>query len=283
MIKKLLLALLCVALILLLILSLKKQDNMVDLIVFAGQSNMAGRGATSEQWPEGAPAVAYGTGWEFRAISDPTKLYPLAEPFGLNENNATGINDVRDERLLKTGSMVSAFVNAYYAECKVPVVAVSASKGGSGIAEWVSGSVYLNDLLARLDSAKRWLTAHGYGVRRTLCVWCQGETDGDNSTPPDEYTACFDSMLDAMTAAGVERLLMVRTGQCNAAGKEDLYQPIIELQTRIAAEDSRVSMVSELLAGMRERGLMKDSFHYYQQGYNEVGADAGKNAALLMK
>lgn len=54
----------------------------VDLIMFMGQSNMAGRGTAEE-----APLVPEGVAYEFRAISDPARLYPLAEPFGVRENN----------------------------------------------------------------------------------------------------------------------------------------------------------------------------------------------------
>ena len=50
-------------------------SKTVDLIIFMGQSNMAGRGVAAE-----APVVPEGHGYEFRAISDPTRLYPLAEP-----------------------------------------------------------------------------------------------------------------------------------------------------------------------------------------------------------
>ena len=38
-------------------------------------------------------------------------------------------------------------------------------------------------------------------------------------------------------------------------------------------------LVSDDFYGMRARGLMKDSFHYYQAGYNEVGIRAGAAAA----
>jgi len=66
---------------------------------------MAGRGVASQ-----APAVPESYGYEFRAMTDPTKLYPITEPFGKNENNpSSGVNES-----IKTGSMVSAFVNAYY-------------------------------------------------------------------------------------------------------------------------------------------------------------------------
>ena len=45
-----------------------------DLFLFAGQSNMAGRGITSERFPGKAPAVLKGAGVEFRAVSDPGRL-----------------------------------------------------------------------------------------------------------------------------------------------------------------------------------------------------------------
>ena len=36
-----------------------------------------------------------GHGYEFRAISDPAKLYDVREPFGVNENNAaSGVNEL---------------------------------------------------------------------------------------------------------------------------------------------------------------------------------------------
>ena len=41
-----------------------------DLFLFAGQSNMAGRGIACTQFPECAPDLIPGAGAEFRAISD---------------------------------------------------------------------------------------------------------------------------------------------------------------------------------------------------------------------
>ena len=57
-----------------------------DLIVFSGQSNMAGRGCVSEQWPQRAAIVTEGAGYEYRAISAPDILSEVIEPFGVNEN-----------------------------------------------------------------------------------------------------------------------------------------------------------------------------------------------------
>ncbi len=72
--------------------------------------NMAGRGIACTQFPEGATDLISGAGAEFRAISDPTRLYPIAEPFGALENNPTGIF----EPGMKTGSLVASFVNTYF-------------------------------------------------------------------------------------------------------------------------------------------------------------------------
>ena len=65
----------------------------VDVFLFAGQSNMAGRGIPCKRFPETAPAVLPGAGWEYRAVSAPGQLFPITEPFGIHENNPNGISD----------------------------------------------------------------------------------------------------------------------------------------------------------------------------------------------
>ena len=100
-----------------------------DLFLFIGQSNMAGRGVSSPRWPEGAPELTPGAGFEYRSVSAPEQLFPIQEPFGAAENDPNGIF----EPGMKTGSLVTAFVNAYYAQTHTPIIGVSASKGGSAI------------------------------------------------------------------------------------------------------------------------------------------------------
>ena len=108
----------------------------IDLVLFIGQSNMAGRGIVSTQWPQEAPKLIEGAAWEYRAITTPDRLMPLEEPFGVDENKADGINDVfADQKKAKTGSLVTAFCNAYYEETGRVIVGVSASKGGSTITD----------------------------------------------------------------------------------------------------------------------------------------------------
>ena len=247
----------------------------VDVFLFAGQSNMAGRGVSCERFPETAPAVLPGAGWEYRAVSAPGQLFPIAEPFGIHENNPDGIHEN-----LKTGSMVSAFVNAYSAKTLIPVVGVSASKGGSVMAEWQPDTPYLTDALNRLAATRNWLNHNKYRIRHTFVLWCQGESDGDAGTKKEAYLQGFDRMLGAMLLSGVERLFLVRIGHCNVEGSFFRYVPMMEWQEEIAQSNDRVTMVSRLFSTMRDRGLMKDAFHYYQAAYNEVGTEAGESAAV---
>lgn len=97
------------------------EDSAKDLILFAGQSNMAGRGNAGKEM-----SCEACMGQEFRAVSDPARLYPIEEPFGIRENTRDGMDDGRK----KTGSMVCAFVRKYYELTGHAVIAVSASKGG---------------------------------------------------------------------------------------------------------------------------------------------------------
>jgi hypothetical protein len=248
-----------------------ERGGVVDLIIFMGQSNMAGRGDASK-----APTVPDGWGYEFRAISAPDRLYPMAEPFGAEENIITGIN----EPGMKTGSMVSAFTVEYYKGVKVPVVGISASKGASSIDEWQPGGSYLDDSIKRFKSAEGFLMRSGIEIRNRFMVWCQGERDGGKGMPGSEYKEKFNSMLEEMQRAGIERCFLVQIGF--NSDFHDLYVEIMNAQIEICDEDSRVVLVSAKFKEMLALGLMKDEFHYFQEGYNIVGAQAGQNAALFV-
>ncbi|MFC0211896.1 sialate O-acetylesterase [Paenibacillus chartarius] len=241
----------------------------VDLIMFMGQSNMAGRGEASE-----APKVQTGKAFEFRAVSDPTTLYPLTEPFGVYENNeASGVCETT-----KTGSMVSAFAAEYTHITNRTIIGVSCSKGGTSINLWQPNGAFLNDAISRYHTAKAWLTENGYTIQNQFMVWCQGETDGDHGMPGGAYAAKLQLMIDAMVAAGLERCYIVRIG-CHR-DHPTLYDEIMQAQTELCKTYPNAVLVSTKFASMAAEGHMKDPFHYTQYGYNTVGADAGINTAF---
>lgn len=256
-------------------LSLFGNSKNVDLIMFMGQSNMAGRGITTLEFSQKAPEVIVGAGYEYRAITDPNNLHPIIEPFGVNENKSGGIN----EPGMKTGSMVSAFVNSYYETTRKKIIAVSASKGGTKISEWQPGGNLLTDAIQRLNDAKNYLNGQKYKVEKIYMAWCQGESNGDVNTNKENYKSLFKIMFSKMKENGVTACFLVRIGKYNGSGSVD-YTNIIEAQTELCKENADIIMASTALASFKEKGLMKDNVHYYQQGYNLVGTYAGRNSGL---
>ena len=235
-----------------------------NLFLFIGQSNMAGRGDYRK-----APKAISDNLYEFRAISDPTKLYPVAEPFGVNENLIGGI----DDGVKKSGSLVTSFMNKLYSLTKTPIVGVSASKGGSTISEWQidSNSGYLKDAINRLAKAKEFIKDD---LNHTYALFLQGESDGDKGTSKDEYIRLFNNMYSHLRGAGVEALFLIEIGRLNIKGQEKRYDEIRDAQRNLEG----ISIVSSLLINEP----MKDEFHFFQESYNKLGEDAAKNVAKLI-
>jgi hypothetical protein len=242
--------------------------KVVDLAIFMGQSNMAGRGVASQ-----APTVPEGHGYEFRAMTDPTRLYPVTEPFGRNENNpSSGVNES-----IKTGSMVSAFVNAYYAQAKVPLVCIACSQGNTSIDFWLPGTKPFADAMDRHARAKQWLTDNGYTVRHDFAVWCQGEADAGTY---QTYNTRMKQLIAGMKQNGIEKCFISRVGHVTTS---DNYRGIIDVQTELCKTYEDAVMVSCMAAGFKYNGMMKDVVHYTQPAYNLLGTECGRNTAIYLK
>ena len=252
--------------------------QQIDLILFMGQSNIAGRGKITLSHPEDAPVVTDGAGFEFRAITDTINLYRIDKKLGVNENLYTGINDGS----AKTGGCVPSFVNAYYKSTQIPVVVVSASEGGTNIGQWQPNTRRMKDAIERLERAKRFLNANNIKICHLFMVWCQGESDGDISRNAESYKKYFYIMFDNMKKNGVEKCFMIMIGEYNGNNsiKVNSYQTIQRAQEEINKENDDVIMVCSSLRTYKEYGMMRDEYHYYQDGYNRMGNEAGKQSAL---
>ena len=143
----------------------ENSKNDFDLFMFMGQSNMAGRGITNASHPEKAPTVLGYKGSEYRVISNPTVLNAIVEPFGKDENKTGGISESS-----KTGSMVSSFVNAYYNVTNTPIIAVSASQGGTKISQWQPDGILLTDAVQRLDDTIAFCNENDISIRHKYMV-----------------------------------------------------------------------------------------------------------------
>jgi hypothetical protein len=111
-------------------------------------------------------------------------------------------------------------------------------------------------------------------------MWCQGEND--SSTPSADYKASFSAMLGAMKTAGIEKCFLARIGEYNNGGST-AYSAMIQCQTEMGQEMADVIMCTTDLASFRDRGLMKDKYHFYQAAYNEMGRYSGANIGVYVK
>ena len=145
----------------------KNEDKDVDLIFFMGQSNMSGAGGDASL----APHVSEDAGMEFRAVSDPTRLYPITEPFGINENDPQGLHEYPGA---KKGSLVSSFVNRYHDLTGRKVIAVSISMGATDMNTWMSPGA-VADVQNRFDKSVSFLKDNGYNIGHLYAVCCEVE------------------------------------------------------------------------------------------------------------
>lgn len=249
----------------------------VDLAVFAGQSNMSGRGDASQ-----AVKCHENAGFEYKSVSKPGILAPVREPFGLGEDRPGLLDDVHGLKTsMRAGSMVSAVIDEYHKLTGRQIAAVSASKGGTSTVEWKS--IYISDALKRLDDTKKFLTDSGIGIERAFVVWCQGETDGDIKMTAEAYTKNTLELFDAFAAHGAEKFFVVQIGHYNYIQypKNGLdidahYKIIRDAQAELCAENDNC-----ILAGSFEGYItdMSDVFHYNQTAYNSVGKTVGNSIA----
>lgn len=240
----------------------------VDLIFFMGQSNMSGCGGNAAL----APVVNEDAGYEFRAISDPTTLYPITEPFGINENYIGAILEVPGE---KKGSLVSAFVNEYYEETGVSVVAISASKGATTTRDWIS-QPYADDVINRYRRAIEYLNNNNYEIRKRYIVWLQGESDADKGIGKEEYATNLDTIIRPFFQEGLDKVFIITPGR--TLSRRDFFRDIIDVQIEMCQKSDYYSLATNVLSGISTE-CMSDEWHYNQNALNKVGVEAAKSLA----
>lgn len=72
--------------------------------------------------------------------------------------------------------------------------------------------------------------------------------------------------------------MIIRIGKRNPV--DSSLDRVLQAQTELPQEYKEFVMASTLAASFPYDGLMSDGVHYSQEGYNILGADAGKNVAF---
>lgn len=246
-----------------------------DLILFMGQSNMSGADGNAAE----APELIKGAGYEYRAITQPDELVILSEPFGENEHK----EDYLDDRGLisRSGSLATAFVNAYYEQTKERVVAVSASRGSARVSSF--NNYLLEDVIERLEGAKRVMSEQKVNIRHIYMVWLQGETDAYLEVPEEEYIGEMQKMLFTLQPYGVERCFVIQIGNGSSDGIPFDCTTMQKTQEKLCEIDENFVLVSTLGKTLSEPPYMVDGIHFTQQALNILGEDAGTNAGKYVQ
>ena len=241
---------------------------VIDLIFFMGQSNMSGAGGDKEL----APPVKEGHGYEFRAISDPTRLYNIEEPFGKNESFIGGICDIPGA---KKGSIVSCFANEYYALTGVPIVGVSASQGATTTEIWQSAGFQI-DMQQRYDITVNWLNDNGYYIRNRYVVWFQGESDAANHVQPEIYNTNMDNIIRPLFIKGLNKVFIITPGRTLSI--KNYFDDIINQQLDMCRESGYYALGTNILSDVSAE-YMVDEWHYNQLVLNIIGIETAKSVA----
>ncbi len=242
----------------------------VDLVIFAGQSNMSGRGGNAKQ----APGVPVDTGYEFRIGTCPTGMYPMSEPFGVYSNGY-----LCDPPMLRGGSLASAFMSSYYKGCGVPVLAFSAARGGSSIGYWQTAPVQA-ELLEKYNTINAWCAANHIFIRRKYVVWLQGETDGVANIDKENYKNGLVNTFSSLFAKGLEQVFIIPIGQY--VGLPGTYDKVRSADMELCAADPRFTLGSDAL-GQLPPTYIPDGCHYNQAALNMAGSQCGNVAAIRSK
>ena len=245
-----------------------QENKDIDLIFFMGQSNMSGAGGDASA----APHVSEDAGMEFRAVSDPTKLYPITEPFGINENCPTGLHEYPGA---KKGSLVSAFVNEYHRRTGRKVIAVSISMGATDMTTWKTQGV-IDDVKNRFDTTVTWLGNNGYTIGHLYALWLHGESDAIEGTNPEVYRTALDDIMRPLFIGGLQKVFIIMPGR--TIDYKDIFLDIINMQKKICAESGYYAVATTILTRVSTE-YMKDQYHYNQHVLNMVGIDAARAVA----
>lgn len=251
--------------------------DTVDIILFAGQSNMYGTGGNYSL----APKVSLGQAYEYDIETNAKTLLPMQEPFGRGEKKCNWYN-TNQAGYSNQGTLASAFCINYYKQTKTPVVGVFAAGGGISSEKWLTGS-YMKDSVSRLKKAKTFLKKKKIKVRHIYVVWYQGETDAMLLVDQATYIRNMKSIYQKYKKAGVEHMMIIRIGHHKYDG--NVMRGIQDAQVKLCKNDKHFTMVSKLAATLRlsNRNYYADALHMNQYGLNKIGYDAGTKAGKYAK
>lgn len=259
-----------------------KPSANLDVVIFAGQSNMQGE---AERLSE---CDTVRNAYEYKWLTN--KIVPLQNPVGENVRYdgtaGYGLSSSEDipnwlkDHVLGAScfgytNLVPAFCRAYVDQCENSVLAVHAAKGSTVIADWLPGTdgycALTQKAAAAIKKAKREHT-----VQRVYVVWLQGESDAINGNSKLYYKEKLMQLAAELEKyLGIDKFALIRVG-CFTGDRRDWE--IISAQDEVCAENENVIMLTELATELNEREEFMNSNvhgHYSARGLEVLGSAAG--------
>lgn len=234
-------------------------DSTIDVFLLVGQSNIVGFGSSGT-----SPVTKSGTVFQF-----------------YNEVISAGNDPIGNANTGSAWPQFGIVYNALTARkiCFVPSAVSGTSQtvaANTGQGTWDTTGVLFDSSVARLNRGMAKLVAAGYKPVFRGILWGQGETDANaiNSATitQSDYLAAFQKMIGRYRTTFGQRtpFYIFRTGTING-GSDIGYDSVRQAQQTTVNGDSLTTMVFYNARYYLTRGLMPDTYHYTQPGYNEMG------------
>ena len=266
-------------------------NSKTDIIIFGGQSNMAGQSGSL------IPNECIDGCFEYRYLTD--SIIPLKNPNGeyiftdgTEGTPWTGDGIADEEGFLRwhgtialggasdgCTNLIPAFCRAYREACGHDVLAVPVAKGATHVRDWLSGTKCNEILIKKAKCA----IAKCDNAGNILFVWFQGENDQVNSTPPERYEQTLIELKNSLKAElGIRRFGIIRVGRF---ANDIRDEAIMNAQENVCAKDGDFAMLTRIAASLCEKSECMNpdaAGHFNAQALECIGEQAGSRFAQII-
>lgn len=175
------------------------ENKKMDILIFAGQSNM--EGSTGEKCAEPPVEGAF----EYRYLTN--ELKELKNPVGENINGG-----VLTQSELGNGSLVPFFCKEYKKRTNNRVTAIHIAKGGSSIESWLPETERFKIATTKvLNGIKK--VQESFVVEKIYFIWLQGESDAIKRTGTDIYKKMLIKFKNALKeTVKIDKFAIIQQG-----------------------------------------------------------------------
>ncbi|MCR5339639.1 MAG: sialate O-acetylesterase [Lachnospiraceae bacterium] len=270
------------------------KKKTIDVIVFAGQSNMMGHGNAAQ-----ATSVSGKAAKAYLPVTAAGKISAFYEPFGQLENDKY-FNSIFGKENYATGSLVSSFIKNYYKQTKTPVLAVPAAMMGSGSQSWASNRY--KGVISRVNAAEKTAKKAGYSIGHVYMVWMQGESDAlamqrnadgscDNNMSGKQHIKNVKKMLSKVQKkTNITKCFVIVIPSYYGADTDPYgtkwsiyYKKIQQAQVTLCDENDDFIMAYAKTPSLGREYFHADNMHLMQPGLNKIGLAAGKTVGKYAK